>query len=95
MSITKNAGQQSQTVPLSFPDAPLCRATPSWLVIGPSDVPLANFVDVAFDNALAGNGTVQAGPTDPRGFKVNIRRNGTTFTEVGLGGQSVTIRYTQ
>ncbi|KIP06550.1 hypothetical protein PHLGIDRAFT_42062, partial [Phlebiopsis gigantea 11061_1 CR5-6] len=76
----------------------LCGQNAEWIVedfvSGGFHVPLANFGTVTFTNALATTATgLHLGPTDPSARILDIQLNGSLYTETGIGGSSVTVRY--
>ena len=96
LTLSKNSGEQVQQIPLNVALGDICLKSPGWFVRAEGSRPLLNFEDVSFDGARAtfNNGT-SIGPQAEGSTVVDIERDGTVFTETGLGEQSVSIRYTQ
>ncbi|KIP06552.1 hypothetical protein PHLGIDRAFT_452244 [Phlebiopsis gigantea 11061_1 CR5-6] len=96
LTLTKNSGEQTQTQRVSVPGAALNLQEPDWFVRAEGSLPLARIGDVAYDGAHATEKSgATVGPLDDRATVVNIRRGDVTVTETDLGGESVTIRFTQ
>lgn len=91
-STGKNVTQEVQ-------GSPLCMHNAEWVVedfaARKPPLPLANFVNIAFEAAQATTACNDAvvGPTSADAHRVNIALDGKEITEVGVGGSSVNVRH--